>query len=86
MRVLVTGATSLLGRTIVEQLVDRGDDPRTFQRRATDLEVPEYLGDVRDAASISEAMAGVDAVVHVAGLASSVGTWDDFAATNVGGI
>ena len=54
MRVLVTGGTSLLGRTVVEQLTDRGDDVSVFQRRPSGLGVAEHLGDVaeREAAAL----------------------------------
>jgi len=85
MKVLVTGATSLLGRTVVEQLVDRGDEPSALQRRPSGLDVQEHLGDIRDKASVSAAMAGVEAVVHVAALVSVSGGWEAYAETNVQG-
>jgi nucleoside-diphosphate-sugar epimerase len=83
MRILVTGATSLIGRTVVEQLVDRGDEVSVFQRRPSGLDVVEHLGDVADADAVSRAMSGVDVTVHAAGLVSMTGDWDDFVATNV---
>lgn len=83
MKVLVTGATSLLGRTVVDQLVSRGDDVSMFQRRPSGLDVGEHLGDVADAEAVTDAVAGVEAVVHVAGLAAATGGWDRFEATNV---
>lgn len=83
MRVLVTGATSLLGRTVVEQLAIRGDEVSVFQRRPSGLDASEHLGDVADADAVAEAMAGVDAVVHAAGLVAVTGDWDDFVSTNV---
>ena len=85
MRVLVTGATSLLGKTLVTHLVDRGDDVTTFQRRASGLEVTEHLGDVADKAAIAEAVGGVQAVVHVAGRVAVTGPWDPFEETNIRG-
>lgn len=85
MRVLVTGATSLLGRSIVDRLVVRGEDVSVFQRSASGLAVKEYLGDVADSDAVSKAMAGMEAVVHVAGLASVTGDWDRFETTNVAG-
>ncbi len=83
MRILVTGATSLIGRTVVEQLVDRGDEVSVFQRSPSGLDVAEHLGDVADAGSVSQAMSGVDAIAHAAGLVSMRGDWDDFVTTNV---
>jgi nucleoside-diphosphate-sugar epimerase len=85
MKVLVTGSTSLLGRTIVEQLVNRGEDVSVFQRRVSGLDVEEHLGDVADADAASSAVTDVDAVIHVAGLASVSGGWERFNATNVVG-
>jgi len=85
MRVLVTGATSLLGRAIVDRLVARGDDVSVFQRSASGLTVNEYLGDVADSDAVANAVGGAEAVVHVAGLASVVGDWSCFEATNVAG-
>ncbi len=85
MKVLVTGATSLVGRTVVGLLVDRGDDVSVFQRRPSELAVSEHLGDVADSDAVAKAMEGVEAVVHVAGLASVTGGWDTFVATNVVG-
>jgi nucleoside-diphosphate-sugar epimerase len=83
MKVLVTGSTSLLGRSIVDRLIERGDDVSVFQRRASGSEATEYLGDVQDAEAVSLAVSGAQAVVHVAGLASVSGGWDRFEATNV---
>ena len=83
MRVLVTGASSLLGRTVVEQLAVRGDEVSVFQRRPSGLDLAEHLGDVADADAVSEAVSGVEAVVHVAGLVAVTGNWNDFVSTNV---
>jgi len=85
MRILVTGSTSLLGRTIVDQMVERGDNVSVLQRRESGLDVLEHLGDIADANAVSHALSNVDAVVHVAGLASALGSWEQFEATNVVG-
>lgn len=85
MRVLVTGATSLLARRTAEALVGRGDEVVVFQRHASPLDVPQVLGDVRDAAAVSGAMAGCDAVVHAAAKVGVTGTWDEFRSINVDG-
>lgn len=85
MRVLVTGATSLIGRAVVDRLQDRGDSVTVLQRRPSGLSVREYLGDVADRAAISAAMTGVDAVVHAAGRAAVTGEWELFEETNVWG-
>ena len=81
----MTGATSLLGRTVVGQLLDRGDEVSVFQRRPSGLDVDEHLGDVSDAVAVGRAMTGNEAVVHVAGLAAATGGWERFESANVVG-
>ena len=85
MRVLVTGATSLLGGTVARRLHDRGDDVVVFQRRSSGLDVTERLGDVADPVAVSAAMDGVDAVVHLAARVAVTGPWSVFHETNVRG-
>jgi nucleoside-diphosphate-sugar epimerase len=70
MHALVTGGGGFLGRYIVEALVARGDQVRSFGRG----EYPELLalgvevirGDIRDAAAIAAACSGIDCVFHTA--------------------
>jgi nucleoside-diphosphate-sugar epimerase len=85
MRVLVTGGTSLLGRTVVEQLTDRGDDVSVFQRRPSGLDVAEHLGDVAESEAVADAVAGSEAVIHVAGRVAMTGRWSLFEETNIVG-
>ncbi|MGZ8756294.1 MAG: NAD-dependent epimerase/dehydratase family protein [Acidimicrobiia bacterium] len=85
MRVLVTGATSLLGRAVVTRLAKRGDEVTVFQRRPSGLGVTEHLGDITDRAAVGAAMEGCVAVVHLAARAAATGPWEEFEATNVGG-
>ena len=47
-RVLVTGATSLLGGAVAARLHARGDDVTVFQRRPSGLGMREVRGDVAD--------------------------------------
>jgi nucleoside-diphosphate-sugar epimerase len=85
MKVLVTGATSLLGRSVVTRLCDRGDEVTVFQRRPSGLGVAEQLGDIADRASVAAAMVGAEAVVHLAARAAATGPWERFEETNVEG-
>ena len=65
-RVLVTGATSLLARTTAEILLARGDDVVCLQRRRSTLAAEQVTADIRDATAVRRAMAGCDAIVHAA--------------------
>ncbi len=71
MRVVVTGATGMIGRQIVAALKDRGDEVTALARDAT--RAAEALGvsalpwDAEAGPAPHEAFAGADAVVHLAG-------------------
>ena len=72
MTTLVTGASGFLGSHVARQLAERGDRVRvllraTSQTRLLDgLPVERVSGDLRDAASLARALAGVRVVYHVA--------------------
>ncbi len=87
MKVLVTGGGGFLGGAVVRRLVERGDDVRTFQRGSYpwhgELEVEARRGDLADDAAVDAAVAGCDAVVHVAALAGVWGRRRDFDRANV---
>lgn len=85
MRVLVTGATSLIGRAVVTRLHDQGDVVTVFQRRPSGLGTAEHLGDVADRSAVATAVAGAEAVVHLAGRVAMTGSWSRFEETNVRG-
>jgi dTDP-L-rhamnose 4-epimerase len=79
MRVLVTGGAGFIGSHVVEELVGAGHEvrvldslhPAAHQRddKPSYLDgVPLVRGDLRDAAAVAEAVAGVDAVVHQAAM------------------
>ena len=86
MKVLVTGAGSLLLGGVATALVERGDEVVCLQRRPLALDgVATVSGDVRDAAAVLAAAQGCDAIVHGAALVGVVGEWDDFRSVNVDG-
>ncbi|MGA8993924.1 MAG: NAD-dependent epimerase/dehydratase family protein [Nocardioidaceae bacterium] len=85
MRVLVTGASGLLGRVTARALGDRGHEVRVLQRRPAGLSGEEVLGSVTDPDAVRRAVAGRDAVVHLAAKVDVVGRWSDYAATNIAG-
>ena len=74
MKFLVTGATGFLGSHIAEQLARDSHAVRVLVRRTSDrsflrsLEIEEALGDITQPDTLPAAVAGVDAVVHAAGL------------------
>lgn len=96
MKVLVTGATGLLGSAICTQLIAGGHqaraiarnmdvaDVRSLQKAGVDM-VP---GDVTDLASLQKASEGVDAVIHSAAMLGRPGSSLDgcYAANVVGTI
>ncbi len=89
MRVLVTGGTGYLGRTIVRTLAAHGHNPVVFARSAVGSDLPGQAvnGDVRDAEALRRAADGCDAICHTAALVS---VWRprraDFDEINVGGL
>jgi len=91
MKVLVTGASGLLGSHVAELLSERGTQVRALVRKTSNRRHLETLhnvelfeGSVEQADRVREAVDGVDAVIHAAGLVKARNT-DEFFATNVGG-
>lgn len=85
MKVLVTGATSMLGGALARALIGRGDEVTVLQRRPSGLACREVLADVADPDAVAAAMAGQDAIVHLAAKVDIVGVWPDFVRVNVDG-
>jgi nucleoside-diphosphate-sugar epimerase len=85
-RILVTGASGFLGRAVAALLVDRGHQVRTFQRRPSGVPgAVDAAGSLTDAAAVVNAVAGTDAVVHLAAKVSFAGPLEDFRTVNVRG-
>jgi nucleoside-diphosphate-sugar epimerase len=82
-RVLVTGATGLVGSGVTKRLAEtdhevcamgRRDPPRWIEETGV-----EYLqGDVRDESLLAEAVGEADAVVHLAAKTGAGGEWEAF--------
>ena len=85
MRVLVTGASGMLGRATAQALLDRGDEVTVLQRRPAGLPGREVLGSVSDPSVVARATAGQDAVVHLAAKVDVVGPWAEYAEANITG-
>lgn len=91
MRVVVTGASSLIGTAVVRSLAGRGDTAVCFQRTRAQVAdtlggaVEQVCGDIRDASLVSDVAAGCDAIVHLAAKVGLTGDWGMFRQINVDG-
>jgi nucleoside-diphosphate-sugar epimerase len=87
----VTGATGLLGRGLVERLVERGWSVRALHRSPQDaaklrtLGAEPFQGDLGDLASLRPGMTGADTVVHAAALFTMWAPASEFNKANVDG-
>jgi len=91
MKVLVTGASGFLGSHVAERLSARGDRVRALVRKTSNTKflrrlanVELFEGSVEQSERLREAVVGVDAIVHAAGIVKAR-TVDEFFAVNVGG-
>lgn len=91
MKVLVTGGSGFLGSHVAEQLSKAGHTVRALVRRSSNRKFLSTLanvelaeGSVEDRRSVDEAMKGVDAVVHSAGLVKARDEAEFFACNTQG--
>lgn len=85
-RVLVTGASGLLGSGVARVLSEAGNAVTTLQRRPSGVPgAVDVCGSVTDPAAVEEAVTGADTVVHVAAKVSVSGPEREFEAVNVEG-
>lgn len=91
MDILITGGNGFLGRNLVGPLQERGDSVRVLALPTEDAswlkkrDVQIFHGDIRDPATLTAPMRGVDGVFH---LAAMIGAWrpmQDYYAVNVTG-
>src|SRR5688572_23958657 len=67
--ILITGGAGVMGRRLVQGLLDRGEQVRVLDRPGTRLDDPRVElrhGDVTDPASLHGLFDGVDTVYHLA--------------------
>ncbi|MGP4033777.1 NAD-dependent epimerase/dehydratase family protein [Pseudarthrobacter sp. 1C304] len=86
MRVLVTGASGLLGREVARLLVRQGHAVTTFQRRPSGVEgATDVRGSLADDAAVRRAVSGAEGVIHLAAKVSFTGRPAEFDEVNVEG-
>lgn len=68
MTVLVTGATGLVGTRLMQRLLDAGIETRALIRagKAVPAGATVVEGDLLDPSTLPDAVAGIDAVIHLA--------------------
>ena len=74
MRVLVTGATGMLGREVARALARRGDRVTVLQRRPAGLGLSEVLTDISNAEAVRTAASDQDAALRLA----LITAWESF--------
>src|SRR5439155_6799855 len=90
-RVLVTGATSGVGTSVVTALRARGDEvcalvrPTSLTEGLFRLGCEMVEGEVTDPIAVARAARGCDAVVHAAARVGDWGTREEFMRVNVDG-
>ncbi|GAA4432473.1 NAD-dependent epimerase/dehydratase family protein [Georgenia halophila] len=86
MKVLVTGASGMLGRAVATSLLARGDEVTVLQRSSAGLPgAREVLGSVDDPDAVEIACTGQEAVIHLAAKVSFTGPAEDFQRINIRG-
>jgi len=88
-RILVTGATGLIGRELIERLLTRDVKLRTTSRRPPPPDFPidrveHHVGDLMDRGFARKITAGVQGLFHLAGRRGSIGIQNTLTATMLG--
>ncbi|CAM3989771.1 NAD-dependent epimerase/dehydratase family protein [Helcobacillus massiliensis] len=86
MKVLVTGASGMLGGYVARALRDAGHEVSAFQRRPAGIDgVADITGSLTEEADVRRAVAGQDAVVHLAAKVSISGPEEEYRKINIEG-
>ncbi|MDN5687981.1 MAG: NAD-dependent epimerase/dehydratase family protein, partial [Brachybacterium sp.] len=84
--IVVTGASGMLGGAVARTLRDRGAHVRAFQRRPAGIDgVQDVLGSLTEPEDVRRAVAGADAVLHLAAKVSISGPEHEYRAINIDG-
>lgn len=83
-KVLVTGASGLLGRSVAARLAELGYQVTALQRSASGLStVRDVRGSLNDPQAMAEAVSGQDAIIHMAAKVSVSGRREEFEHVNI---
>lgn len=83
-KILVTGASGLLGRSVAARLAELGYQVSTFQRSSSGLPgVRDVRGSLNDPQAVAEAVQGQHAIIHMAAKVSVSGRREDFEQVNI---
>src|SRR6266566_9607057 len=91
MKVLITGATGLLGGHLIQELQQRGDQIRALVLPVEEAEklvaqgVEVVRGDVTDATTLAPAVKGIEIILHLAGMMGVDRPLADYRLVNVTG-
>lgn len=86
MKVLVTGASGLLGSSTARALIEQGHEVTTLQRRPSGVDgARDVQGSVTDLDAVEAAVTGQDALIHMAAKVSMVGDPEEFEKINIEG-
>lgn len=87
-RVLITGAAGRVGSSLAEQLKDRYDLRVHYHNTVPEKPPVDdvYIADISQYDQIAPAMAGIDAVIHMAGDPRTSATWHDVRERNIVGV
>ena len=76
--ILLTGATGMLGKDLIQTLLKRGDQVSILSRKPHQMEqVKVYLWDVDQQKIDTSCLEGIDSIIHLAGENISKGKWTD---------
>ena len=90
-KILVTGATGLIGSHLVEHLLSQNEEvyclvrPHSNTSLLSTLPVKLRSGDIKDLPSLREACQDMDAIIHIAAHVADWGGWEDFKNSNIDG-
>lgn len=72
MKILITGGSGAIGKSLVDTLIERGYSVRLLTRdvylKKNDSKKEFCAGDVRDIKSLHSATLGIDTIIHLAGI------------------